>query len=150
MFKLATVPDGHANRFRDTLAVELLLAGVPLERVSVLLGHQSVKVTDKHSTPWVRARQEQLEQDARRTWNTELIALTETKGTPEYTRMLGQTNLMITNPDKMVEAAGVELFGVLTILKLLILRMAIRAKRPHCRFHCTFIVRKSFSVPTGK
>ena len=66
-----------------TFAVELLLAGVPLERVSVLLGHQSVKVTEKHYTPWVRARQEQLEQDVRRTWDSELIALTETKGTPE-------------------------------------------------------------------
>ena len=28
---------GHAHRFRDTFAVELLLASVPLERVSVLL-----------------------------------------------------------------------------------------------------------------
>lgn len=83
LFKLAGVPDGHAHRFRDTFAVELLLAGVPLERVSVLLGHQSVKVTEKHYTPWVRARQEQLEQDVRRTWDSELIALTETKGTPE-------------------------------------------------------------------
>jgi site-specific recombinase XerD len=33
--------------FRDTMAVELLLAGVPIERVSVLLGHQSVRVTEK-------------------------------------------------------------------------------------------------------
>jgi integrase/recombinase XerD len=86
LFKLAGVPDGHAHRFRDTFAVELLLAGVPLERVSVLLGHQSVKVTEKHYTPWVLARQEQLEQDVRRTWNAELIALTETKGTPEVHR----------------------------------------------------------------
>lgn len=86
LFKLAAVPDGHAHRFRDTFAVELLLAGVPLERVSVLLGHQSVKVTEKHYTPWVRARQEQLEQDVRRTWNAELIALAETKGTSEVHR----------------------------------------------------------------
>jgi integrase/recombinase XerD len=83
LFKLAALPDGHAHRFRDTFAVELLLAGVPLERVSVLLGHQSVKVTEKHYTPWVRARQEQLEQDVRRTWDAELMALAETKGTPE-------------------------------------------------------------------
>jgi hypothetical protein len=63
--------------------VELLLAGVPLERVSVLLGHQSVMVTEKHYTPGVKARQEQLESDVRRTWNTDLVALAETKGTPE-------------------------------------------------------------------
>jgi integrase/recombinase XerD len=83
LFRLAGVPDGHAHRFRDTFAVELLLAGVPLERVSILLGHQSVKVTEKHYTPWVLARQEQLESDVRRTWDTDLVALTETRGTPE-------------------------------------------------------------------
>jgi integrase/recombinase XerD len=83
LFRLGGVPDGHAHRFRDTFAVELLLAGVPLERVSILLGHQSVKVTEKHYTPWVKARQEQLELDVRRTWDNDLLALTETKGTPE-------------------------------------------------------------------
>jgi integrase/recombinase XerD len=36
LFKLANVPNGHAHRFRDTFAVELLLAGVPIERVSIL------------------------------------------------------------------------------------------------------------------
>lgn len=79
LFRLAGVPDGHAHRFRDTFAVELLLAGVPLERVSVLLGHQSTKVTEKHYTPWVRARQEQLEADVRRTWDTDIFAGTPAK-----------------------------------------------------------------------
>lgn len=68
LFVLAEVPTGHAHRFRHTFAVELLLAGVPMERVSVLLGHQSIRVTEKHYAPWVRARQEQLEADVRRTW----------------------------------------------------------------------------------
>jgi integrase/recombinase XerD len=67
---LAGVPDGHAHRFRDTFSVELLLAGVPIERVSILLGHQSVRITEKHYAPWVRERQEQLEADVRRTWET--------------------------------------------------------------------------------
>jgi integrase/recombinase XerD len=53
---LAGVPDGHAHRFRDTFSVELLLAGVPIERVSILLGHQSVRIIEKHYAPWVRAR----------------------------------------------------------------------------------------------
>lgn len=57
-----------SHRFRDTFAVELLLAGVPIERVSVLLGHQSVRVTEKHYNPWVRSRQEQLEADVRNAW----------------------------------------------------------------------------------
>jgi integrase len=68
LFKLAGVPTGHAHRLRDTFAVEALLAGIPLERVSVLLGHSSVRVTEKHYSPWVRERQEQIEEDVRRTW----------------------------------------------------------------------------------
>ncbi len=46
LFKLAKIqkPDGtpkpcHPHMFRDTFAVELLLAGVPLDQVSLLLGH---------------------------------------------------------------------------------------------------------------
>jgi len=83
LFALAGVPGGHAHRFRDTFAVELLLAGVPLERVSMLLGHASVKVTEKHYAPWVLARQEQLEADVRRTWGEDATLLPQTKGTPE-------------------------------------------------------------------
>jgi integrase/recombinase XerD len=83
LFRLAGIPDGHAHRFRDTFAIELLLAGVPLERVAALLGHQSVKVTERHYAPWVLARQEQLEADVRRTWRQDTLALRETKGTPE-------------------------------------------------------------------
>jgi len=63
VFKIAGVSHGHPHRFRDTFAVELLLAGIPIERVSILLGHQSVRVTEKHYAPWVRSRQEQLEAD---------------------------------------------------------------------------------------
>ncbi len=46
LFRIAGVEHGHAHRFRDTFAVELLLAGVPLDRVSVWLGHRSVQVTE--------------------------------------------------------------------------------------------------------
>jgi integrase len=61
------------HRFRDTFAVELLLAGVPIERVSILLGHQSVRITEKHCNPWVRSRQEQLEADVARTWERDPV-----------------------------------------------------------------------------
>jgi site-specific recombinase XerD len=70
LFVLAGVPTGHAHRYRDTFAVSLLLKGVPLERVSILLGHQSIRVTEKHYAAFVRSRQEQLEQDVRGTWET--------------------------------------------------------------------------------
>lgn len=62
------VLDAHPHRFRDTFAVNLLLKGVRIEQVSILLGHSSVKITEKYYAPWVKARQEQLEADVRRTW----------------------------------------------------------------------------------
>jgi integrase/recombinase XerD len=80
LFELAEVQNGHPHRFRDTFAVELLLAGVPIERVSVLLGHQSVRITERHYAPWVRSRQEQLEADLARAWSRDpflLMAQTE-------------------------------------------------------------------------
>jgi len=83
LFRLAGVQRGHAYRFRDTFAVELLLAGVPLERVSVLLGHSSVRITEKHYAPWVLARQGQLEAEVMRTWGKDTLVLASTKGTPE-------------------------------------------------------------------
>lgn len=43
----------HLNMLRDTFAVERLLAGMPLEEVSRLLGHSSVLITRKHYAPWV-------------------------------------------------------------------------------------------------
>jgi integrase/recombinase XerD len=70
LFQLAGVPSGHAHRFRDTFATDLLLVGVPLERVSILLGHSSIRITERHYSPWVRSRQEQLERDVRGTWAT--------------------------------------------------------------------------------
>ncbi len=75
LFDLADLKklDGTRKRcfphmFRDTFAVEMLLAGVPLEQVSILLGHKSVKITEKHYAPWVKARQEQLEHNVRMAW----------------------------------------------------------------------------------
>jgi len=84
LFERAGVPRDRyvAHRFRDTFAVELLLKGVPIERVSVLLGHRSVRITEKHYAPWIRERQEQAEADVRRTWQSDPIALLESLVTP--------------------------------------------------------------------
>jgi integrase/recombinase XerD len=82
IFEDAEVSKGDGNavahRFRDTFAVSLLLAGVPIERVSILLGHQSVRITEKHYNPWVRSRQEQLEADVRLAWSKEPPIITGT------------------------------------------------------------------------
>jgi site-specific recombinase XerD len=59
----AKVPDGHSHRFRDTFAVDLLSKGVSLESVSQLLGHQSIRITQRHYAPWVKARQDALDRE---------------------------------------------------------------------------------------
>lgn len=69
LFELAKVQRAHSHRFRDTFAVSLLLKGVSLESVSKLLGHSSIKVTERHYAPWVKARQAILEAEVRRTWD---------------------------------------------------------------------------------
>jgi integrase/recombinase XerD len=56
------------HMLRDTFAVELLLAGVPIYDVSLLLGHSSVKTTEKHYAPFVMARQEQLTDYVKQAW----------------------------------------------------------------------------------
>jgi integrase/recombinase XerD len=71
IFELANVEGGHAHRFRDTFAVDLLLHDVPLETVAELLGHRSIKVTERSYAPWVKARQDKLEEAVRRTWTSE-------------------------------------------------------------------------------
>ena len=54
--------------FRDTFAVEMLLAGVPIDQVSLLLGHASVKITEKSYSPFVKARQVELQESVRNAW----------------------------------------------------------------------------------
>ena len=68
IFKKAGIVHGFAHRFRDTFAVELLLANVPIDRVAIMLGHQNIKVTQLHYNPFVASRQEQIERDARLSW----------------------------------------------------------------------------------
>jgi integrase/recombinase XerD len=79
LFELAGIKNGFAHRFRDTFSVSLLLAGVPIEQVSILLGHANIKVTQQHYNPWVRDRQLQLEADLQRAWNRDPIVLLNSK-----------------------------------------------------------------------
>jgi hypothetical protein len=35
--------------------------------IAILLGHSSIRITERHYSPWIRSRQEQLERDVRST-----------------------------------------------------------------------------------
>jgi integrase len=59
--KRVGVADCRPHRWRDTFAVRALLRGVPLEDVSRLLGHSSIKVTEAHYAKWTTARKARLE-----------------------------------------------------------------------------------------
>lgn len=61
LFRTAGFANGHPHQLRDTAAVEWLKAGIPLEEVSKLLGHESVKTTEKHYSPWIKGRQDRLD-----------------------------------------------------------------------------------------
>jgi len=110
LFELAEIPNGRAHRFRDTFAVELLLSGVPRERVSVLLGHSSIRVTERHYAPWVRSRQEQLEADLQTACSQDpvaLMALAEPeKGYKKGTRENRASQLIHFQSVRLVGAVG--------------------------------------------
>ncbi len=56
--------DFRSHMLRDTFAVEMLLAGVPLEKVSKLLTHESVTTTERYYAKWTTSRRQQLEDEA--------------------------------------------------------------------------------------
>jgi len=57
-----------SHRLRDTFAVDLLEKGVPLEEVSKLLGHESIKTTERSYAKWVKGRQDRLDSLVTGTW----------------------------------------------------------------------------------
>jgi site-specific recombinase XerD len=72
VFKAANIHGGHmmSHRLRDTFAVDLLEKGVPLEEVSKLLGHESIKTTERHYSKWMKGRQDRLDSLVVGTWAT--------------------------------------------------------------------------------
>jgi integrase/recombinase XerD len=76
VFTDAGMVNGHTHRFRDTLAVALLEKGATIENVSRLLGNTSIKITEKHYSPWVKSRQDALDAalDGANGWLSEIEA----------------------------------------------------------------------------
>lgn len=56
----------HPHRFRDTFAVELITNGADLRTVQMLLGHRSIKTTERHYAHFVPAHQALLDSAASR------------------------------------------------------------------------------------
>lgn len=61
MGERCAVDDCRPHRLRDTYAVQKLLAGFSLDDLSRLLGHSSVKVTERYYAKWVASRKMRLE-----------------------------------------------------------------------------------------
>ena len=71
VFKAAKIESNgnlRSHRLRDTFAVDLLEKGVPLEEVSKLLGHESIKTTERSYAKWVKGRQDRLDNLVMGTW----------------------------------------------------------------------------------
>jgi site-specific recombinase XerD len=71
LFRAAGLPEGHPHQLRDTFAVALLQEGVPLEEVSKALGHESIKTTERSYAPWIKARQDRLDDLIAGTWEAQ-------------------------------------------------------------------------------
>jgi integrase/recombinase XerD len=107
LFDLAGIDNGHAHRFRDTFAVELLMEGISIEQLAVLLGHSNTKVTQKHYNPWILERQRQLESYVERVWaHDSILPLIGTQAVRR--EELEKSNLFIIGGKEVVPAGGIE------------------------------------------
>jgi integrase/recombinase XerD len=74
VFRKAGQPDGHPHQLRDTFAVSFLDKGMPLEEVSKMLGHESIKTTERYYAKWVKSRQDRLDALVKGIWMSEIVA----------------------------------------------------------------------------
>jgi integrase/recombinase XerD len=54
-----------SHRLRHTFAAELLFANVPVEQVSKLLGHKTIRTTERHYSAWIPARPRKLKAEVK-------------------------------------------------------------------------------------
>ncbi len=63
------------HRFRHTFVVDLLEKGVPLETVSLLIGHQSIKTTQDYYAGWTKGYMDRAAKLVRDSWVKQADAL---------------------------------------------------------------------------
>lgn len=63
------------HRFRHTFVVDLLEKGVPLETVSLLIGHQSIKTTQDYYAGWTKGYMDRAAKLVRDSWGKQADAL---------------------------------------------------------------------------
>ena len=61
IFDAAGISPRGAHRLRDTFAVEFLNSGGTIEDLAKLLGHSSIRTTERHYLPRVKSRQARLD-----------------------------------------------------------------------------------------
>jgi site-specific recombinase XerD len=66
LYQLAGIK-GNPHRFR-VFALDLPSCGVSLKNVSVLLGHSSIRITEKHCARWVKPPQLALAEVIKKIW----------------------------------------------------------------------------------
>jgi integrase len=73
VFERAGIKRNHklSHRFRNTFAVDLLTKGVPLETVSIMLGHQSVQTTERYYADFTAGYMDRAELLVRQAWTLE-------------------------------------------------------------------------------
>jgi integrase len=69
LFDKTSIPKAHPHRLRDTFAVSLLEAGVPIREVSRALGHKSVTITERHYAKWTPDQQQRMDDFIAGTWS---------------------------------------------------------------------------------
>jgi integrase/recombinase XerD len=68
MFERAGMKGAHSHQLRHTFCKNLLTAGVSMGHLSLLLGHSSIRITEKYYSAWDKDRQKALDKAVRQTW----------------------------------------------------------------------------------
>ncbi len=92
-----------------------------MEYVSVLLGHRSIGVTEKHHSLWVRATQEQLEADVRQSWRLSLAGCGSGQSAPRNTANDVTRLRHVISVSFLTECPSI--FGLVLALMVILLRL---------------------------